>query len=174
MDGTPKRPPVDGPIVTLANMTDGNSTTVIFSEYVKRRAVLQKGEWEIMVDPISDTDVRSTPGTSRTVVIKAVNSTCQSATRLHTLGRGGYWIDQRPRYGGGYSQLQPPNRFACIYRDVNNHERINQVGASSYHSGGVNVCPLDDSVRFIRDGVDPATWHAIATRAGAEIVDAAY
>ena len=46
------------------------------------------------------------------------------------------------------------------------------VGASSYHSGGVNVGMLDGSVRFVKDSVNLATWGAIATKAGGEVVSA--
>jgi prepilin-type processing-associated H-X9-DG protein len=45
------------------------------------------------------------------------------------------------------------------------------VGASSFHPGGVNVGFLDGSVRFIKDGVNPQTWWAIATKAGGEVID---
>ena len=46
------------------------------------------------------------------------------------------------------------------------------IGASSYHPGGVNVGFLDGSVRFIKDSINPATWWAIGTRGGREVVDA--
>ena len=43
------------------------------------------------------------------------------------------------------------------------------ISARSYHSGGVNVCFCDGSVRFITDNIDRATWQALGTRAGGEI-----
>jgi prepilin-type N-terminal cleavage/methylation domain-containing protein/prepilin-type processing-associated H-X9-DG protein len=42
--------------------------------------------------------------------------------------------------------------------------------ARSNHSGGVNVCLGDGSVRFVRDSVQIDTWRALATRAGGEVV----
>jgi prepilin-type processing-associated H-X9-DG protein len=44
------------------------------------------------------------------------------------------------------------------------------IAASSYHTGGVNVAFADGSVRFIRDTIDFATWKAIGTRDGGEVV----
>ena len=43
--------------------------------------------------------------------------------------------------------------------------------ARSHHTGGVNVCLCDGSVRFISDSITLATWQALATRAGGEVVD---
>ena len=37
-------------------------------------------------------------------------------------------------------------------------------GSRSFHGGGVNVGMADGSVRFVRDGVNPALWQAAATR----------
>ncbi len=45
-------------------------------------------------------------------------------------------------------------------------------GASSNHSGGVNVMMADGSVRFVKDSIDRATWWALGTVAGMEVVAA--
>src|SRR5262249_48967875 len=44
------------------------------------------------------------------------------------------------------------------------------VTSRSYHTGGVNVLLLDGSVRFVSDGIALATWRALGTRAGGEVV----
>ena len=41
---------------------------------------------------------------------------------------------------------------------------------SSHHNGGVNVLLGDGSVRFVRDSVNLATWRALGTRNGGEIL----
>ena len=41
--------------------------------------------------------------------------------------------------------------------------------ARSFHSGGVNVCMADASVRFVSNGVDPTAWSFAGTRANGEI-----
>ncbi len=42
--------------------------------------------------------------------------------------------------------------------------------ASSNHTGGVNVCMCDGSVRFIKDNVNPQTWWAVGSRNGGEVI----
>jgi prepilin-type N-terminal cleavage/methylation domain-containing protein/prepilin-type processing-associated H-X9-DG protein len=44
------------------------------------------------------------------------------------------------------------------------------VTARSFHSGGVNVLFMDGSVRFIRNSISLATWRALGTRDGGEVV----
>lgn len=40
----------------------------------------------------------------------------------------------------------------------------------SFHSGGINVCLADGSVRFIREGVAPSTLAALVTANGGDIL----
>jgi prepilin-type processing-associated H-X9-DG protein len=42
--------------------------------------------------------------------------------------------------------------------------------AGSLHPGGVNAAMADGSVRFVRQSVSPATWRAMGTRAGSEVI----
>ena len=44
------------------------------------------------------------------------------------------------------------------------------VAASSYHTGGVNVGMADGSVRFVRETIDFATWQAMGSMAGGEVL----
>ncbi|MBY0398176.1 MAG: DUF1559 domain-containing protein [Thermoleophilia bacterium] len=44
------------------------------------------------------------------------------------------------------------------------------VTARSYHPGGVNALMLDGSVRFVKGTIAQATWRALGTRAGGEVV----
>jgi prepilin-type processing-associated H-X9-DG protein len=47
-----------------------------------------------------------------------------------------------------------------------------QVPPSSRHPGGVSVLMGDGSVRFVRTSVALATWRALGTRAGGEVISA--
>jgi len=44
--------------------------------------------------------------------------------------------------------------------------------ANSNHSGGVNACMADGSVKFIKDSINMQTWMALGTRNGGEVISA--
>lgn len=44
------------------------------------------------------------------------------------------------------------------------------VTARSFHPGGVNALMMDGSVRFVANSISQATWRALGTRAGGEVI----
>jgi len=78
--------------------------------------------------------------------------------------RGGSWIWGNPTVNGFVAYL-PPN---AVTPDATGHGQ-GWLSARSSFSGGVNVALADGSVRFVRDGVNVATWRQLATRAGGEV-----
>ncbi len=44
------------------------------------------------------------------------------------------------------------------------------VTSRSYHSGGVNTLLMDGSVHFVSNSISLATWRALGTRAGGEVI----
>jgi prepilin-type processing-associated H-X9-DG protein/prepilin-type N-terminal cleavage/methylation domain-containing protein len=61
----------------------------------------------------------------------------------------------------------PPYNPPCTNA---NEEFGSQNVARSKHGGGVNVVLCDGSVRFVQDSVAPATWSALGTMNGNEVV----
>ena len=57
----------------------------------------------------------------------------------------------------------------CIGQTSANPETI---AARSRHVGGVNAALADGSVRFISDSIDLATWRALSTTQGNDVVSA--
>ena len=66
----------------------------------------------------------------------------------------------------GFNTLLGPNK-PC-WRPNNGEWWQLVTPASSYHTGGVNVCMADGSVRFIKDSIAFPTWYALATASGGE------
>jgi prepilin-type processing-associated H-X9-DG protein len=69
-----------------------------------------------------------------------------------------------------YTHTVPPNYkgYDCGNYDIT----AAHIAARSYHTGGVNVCLTDGSVRFISNSINFATWQALGTRTGSEVIDA--
>ncbi len=64
-----------------------------------------------------------------------------------------------------YYHVGPPNSRSCMYPSG----RIG-TAARSYHSGGVNVALCDGSVRFVGNTIPLATWRAMGSINGGEVV----
>jgi prepilin-type N-terminal cleavage/methylation domain-containing protein/prepilin-type processing-associated H-X9-DG protein len=121
-----------------------------------------------------------TDGTSNTMVLGEYLRSRGAANDQ----RGMPWGDQ-PGYGQIYTQLSPNSNSPdflyvgwCDNRPTENLPCINgdggpnnQVAARSRHTGGVNVCLGDGSVRFVSNSVDLLTvWRPLATIAGGEVI----
>jgi prepilin-type N-terminal cleavage/methylation domain-containing protein/prepilin-type processing-associated H-X9-DG protein len=80
-----------------------------------------------------------------------------------------HWVNS------GYSHYNTPNGFICLNMNTDPQPGVwgggvGAVSPSSNHSGGINVCFTDGSVRFVKDTVNPQTWWAIGSRNGGEVV----
>jgi prepilin-type N-terminal cleavage/methylation domain-containing protein len=58
----------------------------------------------------------------------------------------------------------------CIAKHTAYNNRQNIVSARSLHTGGVQVLLGDGSVRFVTNTIDLATWQALGTPAGGEVI----
>jgi prepilin-type N-terminal cleavage/methylation domain-containing protein/prepilin-type processing-associated H-X9-DG protein len=64
-----------------------------------------------------------------------------------------------------YFHVGPPNSRSCMYPSG----RIG-TAARSAHTGGVNVCQADGSVRFVSNSISVATWRAFGSMNGGEVL----
>jgi prepilin-type N-terminal cleavage/methylation domain-containing protein/prepilin-type processing-associated H-X9-DG protein len=70
-----------------------------------------------------------------------------------------------------YHHYNTPNKLTCLNPGDPGGlwgGTSGMVTASSNHTGGVNVCFVDGSVKFIKDSVSPNAWWALGTRNGGE------
>jgi prepilin-type N-terminal cleavage/methylation domain-containing protein/prepilin-type processing-associated H-X9-DG protein len=97
-------------------------------------------------------------------------TTCAAPTTWNGSQRRGFtWASGEMRCAS-YNHYYPPNstNFDCVNNDLTTITAFAWRTARSNHPGGVNVLLGDGSVRFVSDGVNPATWRALSTRAGNE------
>jgi prepilin-type processing-associated H-X9-DG protein len=104
----------------------------------------------------------------------ALNLDCQNKANTFTYQyKGRIWLSAVSRDGGCYVHTIPPNKKPCTFgTSWPGTQAYVDIGASSYHPGGVNALFLDGTVRFVKDSISYNTWIAIATVADNEVVSA--
>ncbi|MFO0845096.1 MAG: DUF1559 domain-containing protein [Gemmataceae bacterium] len=158
--------------IPIMQISDGSSNTAMFSEVMRSTT-----EWNAGSGIRDNTTViRETSGWNEldgTVVPMCMTGTPWASSIKYT---GQQYYRALPT-NDLYTHTLPPNwnrRVASGNQQYNcgNSTSTNlfHVSASSYHSGGVNVCMGDGSVRFVTDAVDYVrTWRPLGTRNGGEV-----
>jgi prepilin-type N-terminal cleavage/methylation domain-containing protein/prepilin-type processing-associated H-X9-DG protein len=75
-------------------------------------------------------------------------------------------------YGGVWAYGYIGYNWGTTFHLFNKHTNTGAVYGAfrSEHPGGGHFALADGSVRFLREGIDAATYHALGTRAGGEVV----
>jgi prepilin-type N-terminal cleavage/methylation domain-containing protein/prepilin-type processing-associated H-X9-DG protein len=145
--------------VRFADVVDGTSHTAGFSEHVK-------GDFSNSLSTeMSDT---YQPGTYPASADEALQM-CRAVnildlTKQGNSNAGAPWMTDG-HTTTKYYHGSPPNSRSCMFPP----QRISTT-ANSRHPDGVNVCMADGSVRFFKSSVNLATWRAVGTRNGGEVI----
>jgi prepilin-type N-terminal cleavage/methylation domain-containing protein/prepilin-type processing-associated H-X9-DG protein len=148
--------------IRFADVRDGTSSTALMSE-----SLLGKGG-----DAFPPPQPPSPQDAARTYAYASGPlrpDTCSNPT-------GGWQINGNSKWADGlsyctlYDHFYPPNapQWDCVSYSVSYSSSWR--AARSRHSGGVNLLLVDGSVRFVDNGVNLDTWHALGSRAGGEVV----
>jgi prepilin-type N-terminal cleavage/methylation domain-containing protein/prepilin-type processing-associated H-X9-DG protein len=145
--------------VTFEAVRDGTSNTLLFSEGLNAHAI---GSWGGGMGEITHGDqggsLFSTFDTPNSPNADHIYHPCPSQSP----GRADWGLSD-PAYTAPCDDGYDGNGSA--YDETTEH-----AAARSHHSGGVNACMADGSVRFFTNGIDPFTWRALGTRAGGEVL----
>jgi prepilin-type N-terminal cleavage/methylation domain-containing protein/prepilin-type processing-associated H-X9-DG protein len=162
----------DGPDIKFASITDGLSNTAIWGEFVKgggqTTAASGRDGTSMTYGTLGAADGSFVPYGYST--FQKIVQLCQGMTAKYSDQKGQEWLNQQMGWGGAYSHMMTPNQRTCVYDGW--HTDSGVITASSNHSGGVNICMLDGSVRFVKNSVNQVTWWSIATYSMGEIVSA--
>jgi len=168
--------------VGFESITDGTSNTALFSE----RLIGLPGGGNGPTVSVNSPDARRAIFTSATSVAQGTGSaqamvfvnSCKSISGNATYSnRIAYcWL-----YGfdmhvsiNAYQHYGTPNSLPC--NNPADPSWLSYIGAqgsasaNSNHSGGVNVCMTDGSVRFVKDSISPQTWWSVGSRRLGEVV----
>ena len=167
----------DAPLGDTCDIPTGAGTVkVAFANYVA-----MGGTFEVTAFPDqgngcfyrnSRTRVADIPdGTSNTIF--AIERESKRSPRTTWVGAPTGSVN--PPINPAYDDEGPPtlvltNTGPAGERRVPNNALDHVEDASSRHTAGVNTLLGDGSVRMIRNSITPATWEALGTRAGGEVV----
>ena len=181
-------------------VTDGLSNTLMASEGYIGHAQMRSCVSSPAVspsDPVTGTytfDQRPRPGPEFGRGAQPIRSTnCGTATgKVKAGGPIGHtrWANGGVYYSG-FTTAMPPNHECLDGQPGHRHSPtpartcrwtgtgstrttaarpIMSLSASSYHPGGVNALFADGSVHFVKNSVNPVTWHSLGTIAGGEVI----
>jgi prepilin-type processing-associated H-X9-DG protein len=71
---------------------------------------------------------------------------------------------------GAFGGVQYPDIDLIAQREEEGGPTFAAITARSYHPGGVNVLLGDGSARFVKETINGATWRALGTISGGEVV----
>ena len=91
---------------------------------------------------------------------------CDRYLFYHPNFDSGNGFDFSEALGSTFYAMNPANRGVTAAAAPD--ERENAFG--SFHTGGINICLADGSVRFVRETIDLATWRGMGSINGGEVV----
>lgn len=147
--------------VTRASVRDGLSYTALLSETLR-------GEGAERLRSIYTSSVIDQAGWTGPEPFRAACSSADysSALAVKLPLKGGYWWSSTPGVTA-YNHIMLPNQSSCVWNGLPD---AGGIAASSLHPGGVNLALADGSARFVSQRVSAATWWALGSIAGGEVV----
>ena len=155
---------------SIVSILDGTSNTAMFSETLRSTQIAGS----TTVD--SNTIVRGPAFSVAQMLDGTITPGCNGSTATARFNYTGHQYYRNILWTSGYNHTLPPNwnkrvqtgqKYNC---SSSTSLTVLHVGASSNHTGGVNVVFGDGSVRFVRESVSLITWASIGTMNGGEVL----
>ena len=149
--------------VTIAAITDGTSNSAMFSEIIRSTSVNNT------VDEVPQNSLLNVYGQASGFSTSLYTTVCRTYSGLRLRYRGQQYYRNLPATSN-YSHTMTPNMAS--YDCSNSAYSCSHIASRSYHPGGVNTVFCDGSVRFVKSSVNAATWLALGTIKGGEVISA--
>ncbi len=163
--------------VTFAMVTDGLSNTALFSEklFAIRNVTITASSINAKrgLFPATASAHDSSSMTNAITFITNCNGIAGSTVSASSFS-GISWTTAYPPYIviNAYTHFGAPNSLACANDNATWGGPAGSLPPTSNHSGGVNVCMGDGSVKFFKNSINLQTWWAVGTRQSGEVIDA--
>jgi prepilin-type processing-associated H-X9-DG protein len=164
---------------TIAAITDGTSNTVAFAERSRGdNSNTKSSPSDIYVGanmPGPPSFIASDMATTQFILTQMMPACAEFAktNRTRTWDHAGaHWANSNYSQTTFNFMITPNSRTPDCSNWATYGIGYGLHTPRSYHSGGVNVCMADGSVRFVKDSVNLQTWLALGTRGGGEVVGA--
>jgi prepilin-type N-terminal cleavage/methylation domain-containing protein/prepilin-type processing-associated H-X9-DG protein len=163
----------------IANVTDGTSNTIAFSESCVGNQSLTKHQKLIGLNSVGGlansllANAATNPALA-TAGIQACNVAWQTGSGNVDTQRGENWAHGCMAMTL-FNTIVTPNQYNDQWThcsSIGSTALAALSNADSYHPGGVNVLMADGHVRFIKDSVSLQTWWSLGTRAMNEVISA--
>jgi prepilin-type N-terminal cleavage/methylation domain-containing protein/prepilin-type processing-associated H-X9-DG protein len=158
--------------IRIANVTDGLSNTVAFSETVK-------GNGQANTSAIGDSRRQFALFNTSGYLTGSLpaSSFLPPSTFVAGCAKPDVWANDRGREWSrgsfimaSYNHFYTPNSSYPDCTDTGRNAAV--TAARSLHPGGVNTLFCDGHVQFAKNSVSLTTWRALSTRSSAEVVSA--
>jgi prepilin-type N-terminal cleavage/methylation domain-containing protein/prepilin-type processing-associated H-X9-DG protein len=169
------------PLIRIANVLDGTSNTVGFSELVRGQGAYAGGFDGLKPSSSFVNTSAAASGASGTANPQTDYNNCQATggvtpSNVIAATAGDFPIGASWWWGRSgqtrYNHVMPPNTYNCSFGGNSSDSDDDCITASSRHAGGINVGMLDGSVRFVKSTINTTTWWALSTMGGGEVLDA--
>ncbi len=178
--GQPNGPFFENSRTSPADFTDGMSNTVAISETVRSQQSSTFANDPLNVFLITGNNSTSGPAITSDADYVSLCLSLGSTTTQFQATKGVRWYYGAPGHSM-YNHRRPPDDKQPDCRGGLPHSirtdpiwswlSLN-IAARSRHAGGVNSLMADGSVKFMKDTINVATWQALGSRNGGEVVSA--
>jgi len=164
---------------SIANITDGTSNTIAFSEWVVNNSLNRPPGRSTQAGGLKATGYADVETLANALaLVQADVALCNTAFNTGGQignGPGSTWATGAMGYSL-FNTVIPPNGggtikwAACRNGCCAQSQHADYNNCASLHPGGVNALFADGSVKFIKNTIGWNTWWAIGSRAGGETV----